>query len=170
MPDSSPREPDSRVSGLEIDHLDTPLSPVKLSRVPLPLEGSERFQWRLAAVLISLSRCRGKAASVEQLHTLVWAVNDPSNAETLRVAWEGGGASARPRGYVVGLLQTLRVAHVEGLVEQRGNGRQRLTDAGSDFVSAMANEGVDLGAGQSLLTEIAPISSAEMDRRLGGRQ
>jgi hypothetical protein len=124
----------------------------------------------LAAILISLSKCRGQTASVEQLHTLVWAVNDPSNAETLRLAWEDGSAFVRPRGYVVGLLQALRVAHVEGLVEQQGNGRQKLTEAGIDFVSAMTNEGIDLGAGQSFLTEIAPISSAEMDRRLGGRQ
>lgn len=153
----------------QLDDFHAPIAPVKLSRVPLPLDGSERFQWRLAAVLIALSACRGKTASVEQLHTLVWAMNDPANAQALRVAWEGETTSLRPRGYVVGLLQTLKVAQVEGLVEQQGNGRQKLTEAGSGFVSTMANAEINFGAGQSLLLELAPISSAEMNRRLGGR-
>ena len=82
MPEPSSLDPDA-VDGLgELDpgQLDSTATPVRLRRVALPLEGSERFQWRLAAVLVALSACRGKSATVEQLHTLVWAINDPANA------------------------------------------------------------------------------------------
>jgi hypothetical protein len=98
----------------------------------------------------------------------VWAINDPSNAESLRVAWDGRTPSRPARGYVSGLLQTLRVAQIEGLVQQLANGRQKLTVSGSAFVTEMRVAGLSLGDGDELLTQLSPISSAEMTRRLGG--
>lgn len=168
MPDFPELAAGAGSSPLDLESLDTPTAAVRLRRVALPLQGAERFQWRLAAVVVALSACRAKSASVDQLHTLVWAINDPSNAEILRAAWEGRTPSRRPRGYVSGLLQTLRIAQAEGLVEQQANGRQTLTAAGIQFVAEVRAAEVDLGEGQEFLLSIAPISSAEMDRKLGG--
>jgi hypothetical protein len=168
MPDWTPLGGDDSDAAIDFEQLDAPTTPVRLRRVPLPLEGTERFQWRLAAVLVALAACRGRSATVDQLHTLVWAINDPSNAESLRVAWDGRTPSRPARGYVSGLLQTLRVAQIEGLVQQLANGRQKLTVSGSAFVTEMRVAGLSLGDGDELLTQLSPISSAEMTRRLGG--
>jgi len=168
MPDWIPMDGAESDGVIDLDALEAPTTPVRLRRVPLPLEGSERFQWRLAAVLLALNACRGKSATVDQLHTLVWAINDPANADILRLAWDGPTPFRRPRGYVSGLLQTLRVAQAEGLVEQLANGRQKLTSAGLALVGEMRNEQFSLGAGDELLSQLTPISSADMARRLGG--
>jgi hypothetical protein len=156
-------------SSVDSAGFDAPNSPVRLRRVALPLDGSERFQWRLAAVLLALSACRGRSASVDQLHTLVWAINDPANAEILQRAWDGQTPPRRARGYVTTLLQTLRVAQTEGLVEQALSGRQKLTPRGVAFVKSMREDGVSLGSGDELLLRLSPISSADMTRKLGGQ-
>ncbi|MFE6965660.1 hypothetical protein ACFVAJ_11115 [Agromyces sp. NPDC057679] len=168
MSDWTPKEVANAEEVSALEALEAPTSPVRLRRVPLPLEGAERFQWRLAAVLIALHACRGKSATVDQLHTLVWVINDPANADVVRLAWEGRKPSRRARGYVSGLMQTLRVAHAEGLVEQMANGRQKLSAAGIALVRKMRQEEISLGAGDELLTQLSPISSADMSRRLGG--
>lgn len=166
VPNADKRDPDSL---LRLEALDEPASPVWLRRVPLPLDGASRHQWRVAAILVALDACRGKSATVEQLHTLVWAINDPLNAEALRLAWDGRSRARRVRGYVSGLLQTLRVAQVEGFIQQANSGRQKLSPTGRDFIRSMRREGLSLGAGDQLLTELSPISSAEMTRRLEGQ-
>jgi hypothetical protein len=151
----------------DFDQIESPSSPVRLRRVPLPLNGNERYQWRLTSVLVALAACRGKSSTVEQLHTLVWAINDPINAERFESAWHGAGTSRGVRGYVTGLLDTLRVAQVEGLVEQAANGRQKLSPRGVEVVDAFRDSGGSLGKGDIAITSLAPISSADMWRRLG---
>jgi hypothetical protein len=153
--------------GQLLDVLDAPVSPVRVRLVPLPLDGNERYQWRLAAVLLALAACRGRSASVEQLHTLVWVMNDPLNADRFEAAWSRHSGGFALRGYVTGLLDTLRVAQVEGLVEQAANGRQKLSDTGTEFVRAFRADGGSLGRGDDVLLAIAPITSTEMWRRLG---
>jgi len=145
-------------------------APVKVRRVPLPLAGNARFQWRIVTVLEALSVCRGRSATVEQLHTLVWALTDDENALVLKQVWEDPRDPRRPfRGYVPRLLETLRVAHVEVLVEQLANGRQRLTEKGAALLEAVERDGIVIGVGERLLSGLAPISSTEMWRRLGER-
>lgn len=153
--------------GLDFDQIESPSSPVRLRRVPLPLNGNERYQWRLISVLVALAACRGKSATVEQLHTLVWAINDPVNAERFESAWHGATKSRGVRGYVTGLLDTLRVAQVEELVEQAANGRQKLSQRGVEVVRAFREGEGSLGRGDNLITSLAPINSADMWRRLG---
>lgn len=172
MPDQTPAGDEANLDSgsLEFEQLETLTTPVRLRYAPLPLDGSERFQWRLAAVLLALSACRGRSATVEQLHTLVWALNDPANATALESAWNATDLPRRIHGYVSGLLQTLRVAQVEGLVEQAANGRQKLTEAGISFVSTMRSSNVTLGPGDDFLSSIRPITSTEMWRRIGGHE
>lgn len=144
--------------------------PVTLRRVPLPLAGSFRYQWRLTAVLVSLAACRGGAASVEQLHTLVWALRDEASALQLRDVWNQSATSSarRLRGYVPGLTQTLLVAQAEGMVEQNTTGRQTITVAGRELIEKFRENDGSLGPQEAILLELAPFAAASMWRRLGG--
>ena len=78
--------------------------------------------------------------------------------------------SGRPgvfRGYTPGLVATLRIAQVEGFVEQSQSGRQKLTVKGAAVLDHLkGSDTIDLPGGV-FLDELAPISSAEMWRRLG---
>lgn len=144
--------------------------PVTLRRVPLPLAGSFRYQWRLSAVLVSLAACRGGAASIEQLHTLVWALRDEESAVQLRDVWNQTATSSarRLRGYVPGLTQTLLVAQAEGLIEQNATGRQTITVAGRELIEKFREHEGSLGPQEAILLELAPFAAASMWRRLGG--
>ena len=103
----------------------------------MPLRASQRFEWRLALLLISLDVCRAKSASVEQLHTLVWALSDDENMRQFVEAWNVGTRTGAPmRGYSSGLVGVVKVALSEGLIEQNSSGRQKLTERGVAVVSA----------------------------------
>lgn len=156
--------------GLPLDGMPAPVSeaPVSVRRVPLPLAGNVRAQWRIVSLLKALSVCRGRSASVEQLHTLTWALSDDENADALEARWkERAGHSRVFRGYTPGLVATLRIAQVEGFVEQAQNGRQKLTASGAAVLVALEGEDAVNLPGAAYLDSLAPISSAEMWRRLG---
>lgn len=142
---------------------------VSLRRVPLPLPGVDRFLWRILSVLAALTACRGSAASVEQLHTLVWALRSEENARTLESAWNGQAAGVSAfRGYEPDLMASLRVAQADGLIRQAGTGRQELTDSGRAVLTAFNEAGGTLGPQQEILYSLSPITAAGMWRSLGG--
>jgi hypothetical protein len=146
-----------------------PQHSINLSRVPLPLAGNDRYQWRLLSVLVALAVCRGTTATVEQLHTLVWALRDERNAEVLTSAWNRNASGGSPlRGYEPDLIGTLRVAQADGLINQASNGRQQLTQAGIRLLSAFREAEGSLGTQEAMIASLSPISTAAMWRRLGG--
>ena len=156
--------------GLPIDDASGTVSetPVSVRRVPLPLAGNVRVQWRIVSLLKALSVCRGKSASVEQLHTLTWALSDDENARVLEANWiERPDRPEAFRGYTPGLVDTLRIAQVERFVEQAHNGRQKLTVKGAAVLNALGNGDTVNLPGGAFLDTLTPISSAEMWRRLG---
>lgn len=147
-----------------------PESSVILRRVPLPLAGNDRYPWRLLSVLVALAACRGATATVEQLHTLVWALRDERNAEALMSAWNRNAPEMSAfRGYEPDLIGTLRVAQADGLIHQASNGRQQLTGAGDMLLSAFRESGGSLGVQETIIVSLSPISAAAMWRRLGGK-
>lgn len=142
---------------------------INLRRVPLPLAGNDRYPWRMLSTLTALEACRGAAASVEQLHTLVWALRDERNAVVLLSEWHRQAARTSVfRGYEPDLLGTLRVAHSDGLVTQSSTGRQQLTDAGRSLLAEFRESGGSLGRQEDLISTLSPIAAAAMWRRLGG--
>lgn len=146
-----------------------PQRSINLSRVPLPLAGNDRHQWRLLSILVALAACHATAATVEQLHTLVWAIKDERNAEVFVSAWNRNASGASPlRGYEPDLIGTLRVAQADGLISQASSGRQQLTEAGVTLLSAFREAGGTLGTQETMIASLSPISTAAMWRRLGG--
>jgi hypothetical protein len=146
---------------------DEPTRNVRLRYVPLPLAGNRRHQWQTLLVLSALSKCRASSATVQQLHTLVWALSDELNAESLKRAWATPSARII-RGYVPDLLQILRIMQVESLVNQEASGRQKLTPLGQNVLSAFAEHGGQIGKAETLLDALGPFSTTGMARNLGG--
>jgi len=145
----------------------TPLTPVASRRTPLPLAGRERTGWRLAALLLILRACRGRSATLEQLHVLMWYLRDDANATTLLAAWNGPDSAQRSlRAFDPLLDDTLSLARASGLVEQQQTGRQALSAPGGVLADALRSEGL-MDVEQRLLVQLGSISESGMWRRLG---
>lgn len=144
-----------------------PTRNILLRYVPLPLPGNRRHQWKTLLVLAALQKCRGSAATLQQLHTLVWALADTSNCERFIQAWQRQGGP-NLRGYVPELVDTLRIMQVESLVQQEKSGRQKLTPLGLEILRSFKEQEGSIGDPDVLLTELGLFSATEMARRLGG--
>lgn len=145
----------------------TPLTPVASRPTPLPLAGRERTAWRLAALLLILRACRGRSATLEQLHVLMWYLRDAGNSAKLLEAWnrpEGALRSLRAFDPLLG--DTLSLARASGLVEQQQRGRQVLSVGGGRVADVLRSEHL-MDMEQRLLVQLGPISEAGMWRRLG---
>jgi hypothetical protein len=156
------------VPDLDFEPVEThPTTAARLRYVPLPLAGARRYQWKTLLVLAALARCRGHSATVPQIHTLVWAIADNSNAQRFARAWDSTGAGLF-RGYTPDLLQILRVAQAEGLVKQLNSGRQKLTRTGESVLESFTSEGAESEAPGEFLDNYSPITTLAMNRFLGG--
>ena len=148
------------------DHA-TPLAPVASRRTPLPLVGRERTGWRLAALVLILRACRGKSASLEQLHVLMWYLRDEANAVTLLAIWDSPDSAQRSlRAFDPLLDDLLSLARAAGLVEQKPSGRQALSATGGRLADAIRSEGL-METEQRQLAQLGGISEARMWERLG---
>src|SRR5229473_2899990 len=129
-----------------------PTGPLALATIPLPLPGRDRIAWRITSVLLCLDACRARSATVEQLHVLSWAVRDQHNADALLAAWERRPGAARLlRAWDPGLDDTLKLARASGLITQRTNGRQQLSESGARAVAAVRNNGGAMDSERRLL-------------------
>jgi hypothetical protein len=146
----------------------SPSAPVFAEAVPLPLPGSERAVWRLALLCLCLNACRGKSATIEQLHLLMWATRDDANWNQFRAAWSSERLSDPLRAWDPQLDELLRVARAAGLVSQSSTGRQKLSDSGRRLVHEMIsmNE-VPLREEIERLATLGTLSEAELWRRMG---
>jgi hypothetical protein len=147
-----------------------PAGALQLDTVPLPLPGRDRITWRITAVLLSLAACRGRSATVEQLHVLSWAVRGERNADALLAAWEQRpGASRSLRAWDPGLDDTLKLARASGLITQLGNGRQKLSEPGERVVAAIQDNSGAMGRELQLLGRLGRLTESGMWERLGRR-
>lgn len=145
----------------------TLLTPVASRRTPLPLAGRERTGWRLAALVLILRACRGRSATVEQLHVLMWYLRDDANAATLLAIWDGPANAQRGlRAFDPLLDDILSLARASGLVEQQQSGRQALSVAGGTLADTLRSE-VLMEVEQQLLVQLGNISESGMWQRLG---
>lgn len=147
-----------------------PSGALGLASVPLPLPGRERIAWRITSVLLCLAACHQRSASVEQLHVLSWAVRDEHNAEALIAAWEHRAGAARLlRAWDPGLDDTLKLAGASGLITQRANGRQELSESGARVVMALRELGGAMDSERRLLASLGRLTESGMWERLGRR-
>lgn len=147
-----------------------PLGMLTLATVPLPLPGRDRIAWRIASVLLCLDACRAKSATVEQLHVLSWAVRDQHNADALQYAWERrSGAGGLLRAWDPGLDDTLKLARASGLITQRANGRQGMSESGARVVAAVRANGAAFDSERRLLDSLGRLTESGMWERLGRR-
>ena len=147
-----------------------PIGPLALATVPLPLPGRDRIAWRITSVLLCLDACRGRSATVEQLHVLSWAVRDQHNADALVASWERRAGAARLlRAWDPGLDDTLKLARASGLITQRTNGRQELSESGARVVAAVRASGAAMDSERRLLDSLGRLTESGMWERLGRR-
>lgn len=147
-----------------------PTGPLALATVPLPLPGRDRVAWRITSVLLCLAACRSRSATVEQLHVLSWAVRDQHNADALVASWERRAGSARLlRAWDPRLDDTLKLARASGLITQRTNGRQELSESGARVVAAVRNNGGAMDSERRLLASLGRLTESGMWDRLGRR-
>lgn len=146
---------------------DAPASPIAADAVPLPLPGRERVAWRLGLLCLCLSKCRGRAASIPQLHILTWALSDEEHYTIFSRKWFGEPGQPSLRVTNPALPDLLRISRAAGFVLQKPNGRQELTEDGKRLVAEM------LGADQPILAKEAEmlaalglITESDMWRRL----
>ena len=147
-----------------------PSGPLTMASVPLPLPGRDRIAWRIAALLLCLDACRSRSATVEQLHVLSWAVRDPHNADVLLDVWEDSPGAVRPlRAWDPALDDTLRLARASGLITQRPNGRQELSETGARVTAAVRESGAVMDSERRLLASLGRVTESGMWDRLGRR-
>jgi hypothetical protein len=145
-----------------------PLTPVASRSTALPLPGRDRASWRIAAACLILRSCRGRSATIEQLHVLMWALRDEANAAIVRELWDDSRAPRALRAFDPLLDDTLALARTAGLIEQRPNGRQVLSEVGGRLADSIrATEGL-MEEEQRLLAHLGGnITESGMWQRLG---
>jgi hypothetical protein len=113
-----------------------------------------RPEWRIPLLVVELSKCRARTASLKQLHILNWALRGPDAWPAFQRAYAG-----RPRPDDVTLRfdptldRTIDRAIGDRLVEWTGNGRLRLTAGGEQFAGILNGSDV-LGESRTLLSSI----------------
>jgi hypothetical protein len=137
----------------------------------LPLAGRDRAAWRVISVLLCLASCRGRSATVEQLHVLSWAIRDEENGRVLASVWnQEDGAPRLLRAWDPKLEDTLHLARAAELVEQKNTGRYVLTTAGTRVVRALRSAQPDvLSKEQQFLAVLGSLTESGMWDRLGRR-
>lgn len=167
-----PREaPDSERAGaldFRRDDLVLPITPVAGRRVELPVPARDRVGWRLSALVLALFSCHGRSATLEQLHVLVWVLRDERNAQEIARVWDGApGAPRLLRAFDPLLDDTLAVARAAGLVHQRPNGRQVLSELGINLAQRIRADEELMTQERQVLARLGTISEAVMWQRLG---
>lgn len=136
---------------------------------PEVVPGDLRAPWRLALLVMLLDHCHGKSATMEQVHTMGWAMLDESSRSVMRAAISGDippdavlvrydPAWSRVMDFAVGL----------GLAEWVPNsGRIRLLERGRSAATALRHADAGFEAERSFLDGLM-ITQTMIDRLLGG--
>jgi hypothetical protein len=150
-------------SRLELD------APVVFRERPVPVRGSDRVSWRLAALVLVLRRCRGKQTAVAAVHVLMWAIGSARTRASF-LAWWAGRRTAVTKTFRFDpqVERTVDLALGSGLITTQSSGRLRLTDHGAALADALLADDSLLTTEKAFLEELPPsIPETEIRRRLG---
>lgn len=148
-----------------------PRSPVEASVVALPVPTPKRAAWRVTMVVLAIGSCRGKAASIEQLHCLMWAISSEKNREQFLSVWESDDPRKQPlRRLSPELGDTLAIARAERLLGEKGKARFTLLPKGVEYLRLINSDDQLLVEEKKFLARLRPISATRMWERLGNVQ
>jgi hypothetical protein len=143
--------------------------PIVFRERPVPVAGVDRVPWRLAALTLTLRRCRGNQMAIAAVHVLLWALHS-ARSRAVFLAWWSGRRSPVTSTFRFDpqVDSTLDLAIGSGLVRARSSGRLQLTDLGVTLAEQiLANQDL-LGIEKRFLDELPrSIAEAEVRRRLG---
>jgi hypothetical protein len=112
---------------------------VRFNPKPDPIPGDLRLSWRLSALLLVLNRCRGKTASLEQIHFLTSAMRSPAVADVVRRWFSGQKAPDDPIiRYDPAMSRTISLSVAADLTQWKGQSIA-LTTVGSILIQEIEN-------------------------------
>jgi hypothetical protein len=131
---------------------------------PSPMSADLRPEWRIGAVLLSLTKCYANRANLRQLHVLNWALRTPESRQTLIRILNG---ELSPDEAIVRfdptLERALRFAEGEKLITASGE-MVFLTEKGLTLVSKINSDDDCLHWEKDFLKQIrAKISQKRVD-------
>jgi hypothetical protein len=97
----------------------------------------------------------------------MWGLRDSANAERLVRAWTTQTTEPALRAYEPLLNDAISLSVAGGLVELTSTTRLHLTPQGAAYCRAINETDDVMEAERRLLTQLRPISTADMWRRLG---
>jgi hypothetical protein len=117
--------------------------PFRFQAREMALPPDMRTSWRIAVLLMLLSKCHGDAATLGQAHVLNWAIRSEEGRAAFLRAYNGspqlGDVIQR---FDPTLDRTIDYAVGCRLAELTVSGRVRLTEAGSTMLRAMRTNGL----------------------------
>ena len=141
-------------------------APVVFRQRPRPLLAEHRVSYRLATVVLVLSRFRSTAASLQSLHLISWAIRT-RRSRSMLLAWWGGRrfADTITERLDPALTVTLNLAISHGLVRLLPAGqRLQLTEAGAELARTVDETEELLVTEKAFLTELMPLNDARVAR------
>lgn len=143
---------------------------VVFRRQPKPVPARLRLAYRTGVLVLVLSQFNRGAASVINLHTVVWALRTARTRQMFRAWWDGRRFSFSSTSRIDPDLQvTLNLALVDGLIVSRREGaRVELLEKGWDLANRIAAVDDLLVVEKDFLQGLERLSDASMDRRLTG--
>lgn len=141
-------------------------APVVFTQRPRPLLAEHRVSYRLATVVLVLSRFRSATASLRSLHLISWAIRT-RRSRSMLLAWWGGRrfADTITERLDPALAVTLNLAISHGLVRLLPAGqRLQLTEAGAELARTVDETEALLVTEKAFLSELIPLNDARVAR------
>lgn len=142
---------------------------VSFVRQPKALPATRRMSFRLAVLVLVLSRFRNNSASLSSAHLFLWSLRSTRTRQMLLSWWSGARSAGSATSRLDSQLPiTLNVAVANGLVAVKSStGRISLTNAGLELASAINEQPELMLAEKQYLSRFLRLSDAEITRRLG---
>lgn len=143
-------------------------APTSFTDRPEVLPGDLRAPWRVALLVMLLDHCHGKSATMEQVHSMGWAMLDEKTRALMRAAIAG---ETSPDVVLVrydpAWTRAMDLAVGFGLAEWvPGSGRIRLVEKGKAVAAALRTADEGFVAEREFLDGLM-ITQAMIDRLLG---
>lgn len=141
--------------------------PIIFRNRPRPVPPTSNTAWRISALILTLSRFHGSAASADHLNILMHSLRTPTTRARF-LAWWGGSFVAGIGSFNLepSLDVTIRLAHADGLISVSPKGKIKLLEPGIQFSRAISRREDVLTEEKQFLERIVPISTAKLTRAM----